>query len=226
MATILFYSSKGGVGKTTSALLLSIALAQKAPVVLVDADPNKPMQDWAAGDNVPKNLTILSDVTLDTLPGIIKEWSVKVPFVIVDVEGVASFLGQTALAMSNFVVIPTQGSTLDASQVMDVIQNIELQETKMHVHVPDYKIPYKILLTRTNSAIRARTLSHIEKSLTDEKVPVFAAELNEREAFRAIFSYRKPLEMLSAKDVPNIDKAIANVKLFADELIEDLRALR
>jgi len=50
--------------------------------------------------------------------------------------------------------------------------------------------------------------------------------LHEREAFRAIFSFRQTLEELDPKDVSNLDKAIANAEQFAVEVIETLRAHR
>jgi len=50
--------------------------------------------------------------------------------------------------------------------------------------------------------------------------------LHEREAFRAIFSFRQTLEALDPKEVANLDKAIANAELFAVEVIERLRKSR
>ena len=42
MPTIAFVSQKGGAGKTTSAFLLSTALAKLYDVTVIDADPNHP----------------------------------------------------------------------------------------------------------------------------------------------------------------------------------------
>lgn len=53
-------------------------------------------------------------------------------------------------------------------------------------------MPYAVLLPRTNSTIRTRTLSHIHKTLADAGVAVLKTELNEREAFRAMFSFQRP----------------------------------
>lgn len=48
MPTIAFVSPKGGVGKTTAAVLLATEIAQKGKAVtLIDADPNKPISTWA-----------------------------------------------------------------------------------------------------------------------------------------------------------------------------------
>lgn len=39
MPTVVFMSPKGGAGKTTSALLFSLALARLYDVTIIDADP-------------------------------------------------------------------------------------------------------------------------------------------------------------------------------------------
>jgi chromosome partitioning protein len=67
MPTIAFVSPKGGVGKTTSAFLFSTAIAKIYDVTVIDADPNRPIQTWAAGGNTPPRLTIISDADEDTI---------------------------------------------------------------------------------------------------------------------------------------------------------------
>ena len=69
-------------------------------------------------------------------------------------------------------------------------------------------------------------MGHIQDGLVDAGVPMFTTQLHEREAFRAIFSFRQTLEELDPKDVSNLDKAIANAEQFAVEVIEQLRANR
>jgi chromosome partitioning protein len=49
MPTIVFASPKGGVGKSTAAVLLATELAgHGAAVTVIDAEPNKPLSQWAA----------------------------------------------------------------------------------------------------------------------------------------------------------------------------------
>lgn len=48
MPVIAFANSKGGSGKTTSALLLACELAEKTAVTIIDADPRHPVTKWAA----------------------------------------------------------------------------------------------------------------------------------------------------------------------------------
>ena len=49
MPTIVFASPKGGVGKSTAAVLLATELASHGgTVTMIDADPNKPLSQWAS----------------------------------------------------------------------------------------------------------------------------------------------------------------------------------
>src|ERR1017187_2973387 len=217
MPTIAFVSPKGGVGKTTSAFLLSTALAKLYEVTIIDADPNHPVQTWAQGGNTPQRLTIVSDADEDTIIERIEDAAEKTPFVVVDLEGTASKTVIYAISQAHFVVIPTQGSQLDANEASRAIR-VVIQSEKMTGKTK----PYAVLLTRTNPSIRTRGLAHIQNGLIDAGIPVLQTELNERDAFKAIFSFQQTLDGLSAADVPNLEKAKANVDEFAREILEKL----
>jgi len=218
MPTIAFISPKGGVGKTTAALLLASQLARGAKVSVIDADPNHPIQSWAKGATLPDNLSIVANVDEDNILDRIEEAAAQTPFVIVDLEGTASKIVLLAVSQADLVVIPMQGSQLDAEQASQAIRVL-----KQHEKMTGRAVPYGVLLSRTSPIIRTRTMGHIQDGLTDAGVPMFKTQLHEREAFRAIFSFRQTLELLDPKDVPNLDKAIANAEQFAVEVIEQLR---
>jgi len=223
MPTIAFVSPKGGAGKTTSALVLAEQLARAADVTIIDADPNRPIESWAKGGGKPARLHVIADADEENIMDRIEEAAARTPFVIVDLEGTASKIVLMAVSQADFVIVPTQGSQLDAEQAGRAFRVIQQQEKMVQRRVPGYRIPYSVLLTRTNSAIRTRTLAHIEKGLIAAGIPVFDTELNEREAFRAMFSFRQPLAGLSGADVANLDKAVANAEQFAQEVIAALR---
>lgn len=221
MPTIVFVSPKGGVGKTTAALLLASELARAALVTVVDADPNHPIAAWSKGKTLPTNLSILADVDEDTILDRIEEAAARTPFVVVDLEGTAAKIVLLAVSQADLVVIPMQGSQLDAEQASRAIRVL-----KQHEKMTGRAVPYGVLLTRTSPIIRTRTMGHIQGGLLDAGVPVFAVQLNEREAFRAVFSFQQTLENLDPREVSNLDKAQANAEQFAAEVIERLRAAR
>lgn len=218
MPTIVFVSPKGGAGKTTSSLILAEQLARGADVTVIDADPNRPIESWAKGGAKPERLQVVADADEENIIERIEEAAARTPFVIVDLEGTASKIVLMAISQADLVIVPTQGSQLDAEQAGRAFRVIQQQE-KMSRR----RVPYSVLLTRTNSAIRTRTLAHIEKGLVAAGIPVFNTELNEREAFRAMFSFRQPLAGLNPNEVANLDKAIGNAEQFTQEVIAALR---
>jgi chromosome partitioning protein len=218
MPTIAFVSPKGGAGKTTSAFLLSTALAKLYDVTVIDADPNHPIQTWANGGNTPPRLNIVSDVDEDTIIERIEDAAEKTPFVVVDLEGTASLIVVKAISQADLVIIPTQGSQLDANEASRAIR-VVLQSQKM----TKTETPYAVLLTRTSPSIRTRTQAHIQKGLIGAGIPVLNTELNERDAYRAVFSFQQTLDGLNPAEVPNLDKARMNVWLFLEEVIERLK---
>lgn len=226
MPTIVFVSPKGGAGKTTSALVLAEQLARGADVTVIDADPNRPIASWAKGGNKPERLHVIADADEENIIDRIEDATTRTPFVIVDLEGTAAKIVVMAVSQADFVIVPTQGSQLDAEQASRAFRVIQQQEKMVQRRVQGYRLPYSVLLTRTNSAIRTRTLSHIEKGLIEAGIPVFSTELNEREAFRAIFSFRQPLAGLNPNEVANLDKAITNAEQYAQEVITALRSIQ
>lgn len=218
MPTIVFVSPKGGVGKTTAALILASQLARGGKVTAIDADPNRPLKAWAGGADVPENLSIVADADEDNIIDKIEAAAAATPFVVVDLEGTAAKIVLLAVSQADLVIIPTQGSQLDAEQASRAIRVVK-QNEKMTGRVT----PFGVLLTRTSPIIRTRTMGHIQHGLEDAGVPVLTTQLNEREAFRALFSFRRTLEDLDPKDVPNLDKARDNAEAFATEIVGMLR---
>jgi chromosome partitioning protein len=218
MPTIAFVSPKGGAGKTTSAFLLSTALAKLYDVTVIDADPNHPIATWAGGGHTPPRLSIISDVDEDTIIERIDDAAAKTPFVIIDLEGTASKIVVYAVSQADLVIIPTQGSQLDANEASRAIR-VVMQSQKM----TKTSTPYAVLLTRTNPSIRTRTQAHIQNGLIGAGIPVLETELNERDAFKAVFSFQQTLDGLNPADVPNLDKAKINVWEFVEEVVERLK---
>jgi chromosome partitioning protein len=221
MPTIVFISPKGGAGKTTAALLLATEIARSAKVSVIDADPNHPIKAWAEDGNTPANMHIDATADEENIIERIEEAAEKTPFVVVDLEGTAAKIVLLAVSQADLVVIPTQGSQLDAEQAGRAIRVVRQQEK-----MSGRKTPFGVLLTRTSPIIRTRTMGHIQASLKQAGIPVFDTQLNEREAFRAMFSFKQPLEQLDPNEVANIDKAIANAEAFTAEVIEQLRISR
>lgn len=219
MPTIVFASPKGGVGKSTSAVVLATQLARTGTgVTIIDADPNRPLSQWATRPHCPESLTVLGEVSEATIIDVIEGAARKSAFVLVDLEGTASLTVAYAISRADLAVIPTQGSQLDAAEAAKAVKLIRQQERAF-----GRRIPYAVLFTRTSAAIRPRTLQHIREEFAKHGVPTFETQMHEREAFRAIFSFGGTLETLDTAEVSNLPAAVINARAFAAEIVAKLR---
>jgi chromosome partitioning protein len=221
MPTIVMASSKGGCGKSTSAVILATELARSASVTIIDADPNLPITRWSKRPGKPAELTLVSDVTENTLLDAIDAAERQTPFVIVDLEGVANLMVAQAVSRADLVVVPLKGSALDAVEAIKAVRFIQLQERAYR-----HKIAYVLLFTQTNPAVRSRTLRGIEADLVGQGVPVLGTALHERDAYRAIFSFGGTLATLDPKLVGGLPAAVVNARKFVAEVVTKLTSLK
>lgn len=223
MPVIVLASSKGGVGKSTTALTLSHALAKGgANVTLIDADPNAPMEAWRdLSDNVMlERFTLETKVNENDIVDKIDTASLRDTFTVVDLEGSANMAVSYAIGRADLVLIPMQGSQLDANEAAKVIRLIRREE-KMYRR----NIPYAAVLSRT-SFIKPRTARSIENDLREQGIPILPVEMNERDAFKALFSFGGTLYDLNDTEVSSPEKAIANAESLAQAVADHLRSLR
>ena len=219
MPVIAFSSPKGGAGKTTAATLLATVLAERgASVAVIDADPNKNVVDWSHLPGKPASLSVTGEVGEETIVDAIEDAAGRAAFVIVDLEGAANLLVSYAIALADFVVIPMQGSQLDAKQAARQMKLIAAQE-----RISGRSIPFAVLMTRVSPAIQPKTQRHIEDRFRELAVPVLETRLYDREAFRAIFSFGGSVAGLADKGVSNLAAAIRNADAFAGEIVATLR---
>ena len=221
MPVISFANPKGGAGKTTTALLLAGELASKdALVTIIDADPEKWISQWGDLPGRPENITIESSATEDSIVDLIEEASTHAQFVVVDLEGTASLLVANAIGMSDLVIIPTQGSSMDARGSAKIIRLIRNQERMVR-----RPIPHAVVLTRTSAAVTSRALRNVQKQLLQAGIEVFSTDLVERAAFRDLFDYGGGLVDLDPSQVSNVEKARINARIFAGEVLAKLKTL-
>ncbi len=219
MPTIVFASPKGGAGKSTSAVLLATELAERgATVTAIDADPNKPVSRWASRPGRPDKLHVVADVTEQSIIDAIEDAAQKSAFVIVDLEGTASMMVGYAMSRADLVVIPTQGSPLDAVEAVKAVRLVRAQERAFR-----RSIPLAVLLTRTSAAIRPRTLQTIQAEFATQNVRMFKVQIHEREAYRSMFAFGGTLSGLDPKEVTNIRAAVSNARAFAAEAVALLK---
>lgn len=222
MPVIAFANSKGGSGKTTSALLLACEIANAKAVTLIDADPRHPIsRTWAALPGKPDLLTVIENESEKTILDEIETAAARDPFVIIDLEGTASRLTSFAISQCDLVIVPMKEQQQDAEAALDVIREIhrDMKATRR-------EIPYAVLFTQSKVIAKSRTSRHIASQFrANPKIDTFNTEVFERDAFAALFTNGGTVRRLDAKNVNNLDRAIENVRDLAAEVILKLRGV-
>jgi chromosome partitioning protein len=219
MPVISFANPKGGAGKTTTALLLATELASHgAAVTVIDADPERWISQWGALSGKPENISIISDITEDSIVDEIEAANGGSQFVIVDLEGTASLMVANAIGMSDLVLIPTQGSSMDAKGGAKTIRLIRNQE-----RMARRPIPHAVVLTRTSAAVKSRSLRNVQEQLAKADIEVLTTAIVERAAFRDLFDYGGTLADLDPALVSNVEKARTNAQSFVGEVLARLK---
>lgn len=222
MPVISLASSKGGPGKSTTAVLLACELAgQGASVTVIDADPNKAIFNWSQKAAPPDGLTVLDSVSETNILDFIEEAATKTQFVIVDLEGTASMMVSLAISASDLVLIPCKGSQLDAEEAVKVIKLIKLQERSIR-----RSIPFSVLMTQTSPSIRSRTLTSIRNEFEENHIHLIPSELHERDAYKALFTYGGSLATLNPDEVGGLSKALINARAMSYDIVARLRGLQ
>lgn len=219
MPVVSFANPKGGAGKTTSALVLAGELADRgAKITIIDADPEKWISGWGELPNKPENIVIVSNVSEDTIVDQIETAQSQAQFVIVDLEGTASLMVANAIGMSDLVIVPVQGSSMDAKGGAKTLRLIQNQS-----RMTRRQIPASVVFTRTSAAVMSRSLRNVKEQLSDAGISVFSTPIVERAAFRDLFDFGGLLSELDPKNVSNIQKAQANAQEFAGEVLAKLK---
>ena len=220
MPVISFANSKGGSGKTTSALVLACELAHSKPVTIIDADPRHPVTTWAKLPNKPEKLTVITNQSEKTILDEIEQAAARDPFVIVDLEGTASRLTSYAISQSDLVIVPMKEQQQDAMAAIDIIAEIHRDMKAVR-----RDIPYAVLFTQSKVVAKSRTARFVAKQFRDNpRIETFKTEIHERDAFAALYAAGGGVRDLNPKEVNNLPSAIENVSAFAAEVIERLRA--
>lgn len=161
--TITIANSKGGVGKTTTAVFLATLLSQYGSVLLKDADQQGSATEWLEDlEELPFDYEIANIRSLSK--------SKNYDFVIIDTPPQNSDIIVTAIDVADFVIIPASPSALEISRVLHTVE-----ETK---NKKDYKVLLVQVDTRTNSYHAVMQL------LENEGVNQFKVSIPKREGIK------------------------------------------
>ena len=213
MPTIAFVSSKGGVGKTTSALLLALGLAEHGlSVALVDSDPNLPLKAWGELPGKPANIRLFHAPNFQDLPGELRSAKATADWVVIDTEGGAPRMGGIAIANADLVITPMSASQLDAREAIKVAKLVADASKRER-----RAIPLVCLFARTPSGVR-RSFTEVRAILDEAGLSALSIALSDKEAFRALFFRGGSIGGLNRRQVSGVAAARALVAELTDEV--------
>ncbi|KAA3512618.1 AAA family ATPase [Agrobacterium vitis] len=215
MPVISFANAKGGAGKTTAALLLATELAHQGyRICILDADPQRWITQWSEAAGLQHNIEVISEVSVGSLQGHIREGRKTADYVIIDLAGARDAIVTMAIGLSDHVMIPVQGCAMDAkgaAQILDLIEQMRIAGNLV--------IPHSVVLTRVASMVTTRALLAIKGLLAARGVNVINTPIAERNAFRDIFETGGTVYSMDPAKVSNLDKAQDNSRAFAAEVV-------
>lgn len=149
---IVIGCNKGGAGKTTTAINLTVALALKnKDVCLVDADPQRSASKWQL---LRENEKIKPKINLvekrDNIASALLDLNTRYDFIIVDVAGRNSREFITGCSVADIVISPHQCSQQD----LDTLLELEEQLVRIKDLNPKLKVFCYQTLATTNPIIQ------------------------------------------------------------------------
>lgn len=226
MATITFGSTKGGCGKTTSAITLATTIARFDPelrITMIDCDQESYLADWAAisadSGTLPANIKVIEETSDRGIADAIHDAEENSDIVIVDPEGKATMLLRDAILLSDLTLIPLQPSPMDARAIPKIVDVIDRAARSRKSPVV---IEYHALFNRTKPIGISKEHQAIIEGCKENKVPVLSTELFEREVFKGYLSVGGTMQSRLVASQKVLDEAIQRREIWKQENIDRL----
>ena len=171
-------NQKGGTGKTTLALNLAAGLQRRASTLVLDADPQASISQWAAMGDASGHLPTVHAVAQDDVPAHIAQGSRGHRYVVIDCPPTL----QTAtvgdvLNSVDMLLVPIQPSPVDLWASVDItaaVRNARQRNPRLKAFVVLNQLDSRNALSRS-----------VREALTELEFPTLRAGLARRAAYRS-----------------------------------------
>lgn len=168
-------NQKGGAGKTTIALNLAAALAEKGGrILLIDADPQQTAQDWAAVREAPPSFQIVG-MSKPILHRDLPKLAADYDHVIIDGAPRNYEVARSAIGAADLVLIPVQPSGADFWASRETVKLAQ----EMH----GFKETQKSVFMVSRRISRTSLSESVAEALADFGLPILKAATSQRVAY-------------------------------------------
>jgi len=205
MAVVALVGNKGGAGKTTLCVNLASALAEKAPTVVLDADPQRSSLQWREIADRADAVPVIDAV--DDLADLVRESAPDYDFVVIDCPpSVHSSQTRAALERCDLALIPVQPSPLDLWATTHIEDEVKVARATN----PELRA----VLVINQLEPRTRLSQMVRRGLSELGLPTAESAVRRRVAFRS-----SALEGRSVLELGSRGKAAAqDIRELIDEV--------
>ncbi|QDC17477.1 ParA family protein (plasmid) [Rhodococcus ruber] len=189
-------NTKGGTAKSTTSIYLATTYSRLGKrAVVLDLDRQGSATDWADratenDDPLPFPVHVTNMKRLSKYPG-----SSDYDVVLIDTPPGDSQVIDAAIAVSDFVILPTQATGLDTARVWETLPAVK------------DRVPYGVLIT--SARLNTNLLENAKAAFDDNGISRFDTVIPMRERIRTTFGWTPTHDDGYADVVKEIEEALA-----------------
>jgi chromosome partitioning protein len=169
-------NEKGGVGKTTTALHLGVALVDQGyKVALIGLDPQRDLSTrWR--ETMQSDRLFFFDADPKTLKAVIREAQQKADFVILDCPPALGPEVAAALSVASTILVPAQAAALSLDAIKRLLPTLDAaRKSKNRQGAPPFTWRLLVTMFDTRNADNHMIAQHLRAQLGDRVLPQIIA---------------------------------------------------